>query len=229
MRLPAAGRYAIVAAMSVALLMLHASANAQSLFNTRGSSGQTQASVTSTAASPFGSIGFPRPASANNTQGAGGAFVGRSNRGFVGGRAASQSSASGGGDGNANRGAAGSRSGGEGVVERAAVPPSADRQLESSINSARRTRIIPRHRIAFEFPAKQAAAINGELTRQLANLAARYPDFAHIEVQVEPDGIVKLQGQVPSDDTRKLAEIIIGLEPGVRGVQNKLVLDSDGD
>lgn len=234
MRLPPARRFAIIAAIGVMLSLHHASAHGQSLFNNRASAGPGRSSATSTAGSLFSSnIGFPQPATANATQGATGSFVGRSNRGFVGSRASSQSSSSGGETGNPDRRSAGSRTatgarGGGVGSERAPTPSLADGQREAS-SGVRRTPIVFRHRIAFEFPAKQATAITGQLTKQLANLADRYPDFAQIKVFVEPDGLVKLQGQVPSDDTSKLAAIIAGLEPGVRGVQNELEVAGDRD
>jgi hypothetical protein len=172
-------------------------------------------------------IGFSPSTNTNATPGAGGAFVGRSNREFVGGREASQSVSGVGENSNANRRAAGSQDRGAAAVERAAVPPGADSQREATSNGIRRRQIVPRHRIAFAFPAKRPDAITGELSSQLANLAARYPDFSHITVLLEPDGLVKLQGQVPSDDTRRLAAIIVGLEPGVRSVQNELAVADD--
>ena len=233
MRLPTTYRFAILAAMGVAMWLHHPRVRAQSLFNNRASAGQGQTSATGTTGSLFGNIGFPQPGNANATQGAGGSFVGRSNRGFVGSRASSTSSTSGGETNSTaprptrSRIAVGAR--GDGLAgTREATPASADGQREPS-SGVRRTRIIPRLRIAFEFPATQASAITGQLTKQLENLAARYPDFAQIKVFAEPDGAVKLQGHVPSADARKLAAIIVGLEPGVRSVQNELAVAGDAD
>lgn len=228
MRRPTACRFAIFAAVGVALWMQHPCAWAQSLFNNPARAGQGQATGTSTTGSLFGSIGFPQPV--NATQGAAGSFVGRSNRGFVGSRASSQSSSSGGETGarpGGSQRAAGARGDGS-VNARASTPSSEDGQRQES-GGARRARIIPRHRIAFEFPARQESAITGFLTTQLSNLAERYPDFAQIKVRVEAEGVVKLQGHVPSEHTRKLAAIIAGLEPGVRSVQNELTVAGDPD
>lgn len=230
MRLPTACRFAIMAATGVVLSLQHSCVHAQSLFNNRTSAGQR--SATSTTGSLFPrNTGFPQPASANATPGASGSFVGRSNRGFVGSRVSSQSSTSRGESDNAVRRSFGSRSAtglrGDGVAARGeSTPPREGGQRDAS-SGVRRARIIPRHRIAFEFPAKPAAAITGQLTTQLAKLADRYPDFAHITALVEANGRVKLQGHVPSDDIRKLAAIIVGLEPGVRGVQNELAVEDD--
>ena len=38
------------------------------------------------------------------------------------------------------------------------------------------------------------------------------------------DGQVTLRGKVPSESTRKLVAILVRLEPGVRKVQNELVV-----
>lgn len=213
----------------MALTMLYSSsATAQSLFSQRASASQAQSPSASTKGSLFSSnIGFPRSANATSAQGQGGSFIGRSNRGFVGAPASSPSSSPSGDLGDANRRSSNSRSAGN-TDAQTETPFSAEQQRETGTRS-RRTRIIPRHRIAFDFPAKQATAITDQLTMQLANLSERYPNFAHIKVLVESNGLVKLLGEVPTDSTRKLAAIIVGLEPGVRSVQNELKVAGDAN
>ena len=212
---------ALIAATGFALAMQSSCAKAQSLFNNRASSGQGQ--TTTTTGSLFSrNTGFAPAANATGAQGAASAFVGRSNRGFVGSRTASQSSASGADVGDASRRATAPRRAGSAVTERAETTPAASQQREAAGTRGRRRPIVPRHRIAFGFAPKQATAISSQLTTQLAKLSETNSDFANIQVQVEPGGRVKLQGQVPSNNTRKLVAILVRLEPGVRQVENEL-------
>lgn len=225
MRLTTACGPAILAAAGFALSVHASCAHAQGLFGSRGSAGQNQPSATSPAGSLFSrNIGFPSSANTNQVPGSGRSFVGRSNQRFVGGGALSQSTSSGSDSANTNRRAAPRRvAAGEGT----STPVS--REGAAVSNGVRRKPIIPRHRIAFEFPAKAATAISGQLNSQLQKLAATKPEFAGIKVQVEPLGRVKLTGQVPSDDIRKLAAIMVRLEPGVRKVQNELAVAANRD
>ena len=107
------------------------------------------------------------------------------------------------------------------------MPQSTSRQQGALSGRSRRTSIVPRHRIAFEFPARRATEIRSRLQTQLDNLTTMNPDFARITLQVDAKGRVNLQGQVPSEATRKLAAILVRLEPGVRDVHNELSVEAE--
>jgi hypothetical protein len=222
-------RVSIFAAAGFALSMLPTAAPAQSLFSSRGGSGQNQSSGSTSTGSLFSrNTGFPSGANANQTQSAGNAFVGRSNRGFVGGGGTGQSSSSNAEFGGASRSPA-TRRAAAGAAEGNGSTPLTGREGNVAPGLGQRKPIVPRHRIAFAYPAREKSAIGEHLRTQLAKLAVRNPAFATIEVQVEADGQVRLQGRVPADDTRKLAALLVGFEPGVRGVRNELVVEADRD
>lgn len=220
--------FASVVAATVALALQHACVQAQGLFNNQAAGGRTQTSATSTTGSLFsGNVGVQRSANAAASRRAGGSFVGRSNQGFVGGGTGSQSST----DGERSNTARGAE------PARRLVRPATDGQAEASSAGGRRgtdggrgrpTKIVPRQRIAFPFVPRDATAISAELEKQLANLAARNADFAQVRVSVDAAGRVELRGQVPSENTRKLAALLIRLEPGVRAVHNELSVKSSG-
>lgn len=213
--------YVILAVVVSVVSWQHGVVQAQGLFNKRASTGRNQASATT--GSMFPSItGFPQSTNASNSPTGGRSFIGRSNRGFVGGRAASPSPSEN-NVGNARRSTDGTRR----ADERKAAPPSSSPAPPALPGRSRRTTIVPRHRIAFEFSARKAATISDQLQAQLQNLTARRPGFARIQVQVDANGRVKLQGQVSSEGTRKLVAILVRLEPGVRGVQNELSVVTD--
>lgn len=222
-------RVSIIAAAGFALSMHPSAAPAQSLFSSRGGSGQSQASGASSTGSLFSrNIGFPSGANANQTQAAGNAFVGRSNRGFVGAGGSGQSSSSNAEYSSSSRAPA-TRRAAVTVAEGNGTTPLTGREGNVVTGQTQRKPIVPRHRIAFEFPVREKSAIGEHLRTQLARLAVRNPAFATIQIQVEPDGQVRLQGRVPSEDARKLAAILVGFEPGVRGVRNELVVESNRD
>lgn len=220
MRRSTAGRFAVILALlGTAVSVPGSLAHAQSLFGNNAARGRNQPSAT---VSNFSRIGIPQPPGAR--EGQSGGFIGRSNRGFVGNRAASQS----GGEGNTVRGSAQPRRS-VNTAQNASPPARVSGPRETLPGTARRRTIVPRHRIAFEFAAREATEISGTLQQQLENLAARNPAFARINVDVDSAGRVILQGQVPSENTRKLAAIMVRLEPGVRAVQNELAIEADHD
>jgi len=70
------------------------------------------------------------------------------------------------------------------------------------------------------------SSISQTLSSQFAGVAESSPDFAQITVRVDDDGKATLDGRVRSNATRELAEILVRLEPGVRSVQNDVIVAS---
>jgi len=223
-----------MAAVTVAGFALNSGAQAQSLFNNRPAAGQTRsANGPTSTASPSGSmfsrnVGSPPATNTGLGPAASGAFVGRSNQGFVGRGAPGAAAAAVEANGSGRRGEPERRVGRAASGSEAAAP-AASRIGEAGSGRRKLTTIVPRQRIAFEFVAREPATISAQLQAQLANLAARNPAFAQIHAGVDADGQVRLQGRVPTEGTRKLAAILVRLEPGVRAVHNELIVADERD
>ncbi len=182
-----------------------------------------------------GPTGTQRPLSQGGSQGAfspvagggstavapSGGFVGRGNpRGrFIGAR---QSTSQGGEASSVRRGGQ-QRPGGVRATGSEGPQGSAG-NLRAAGSSQRAIRA--RERIAFDYTVPRPTAIQAALVAQFAVLAERYPLFSDIDVQTTANGQVTLRGKVPSDDDRRLIELIVRLQPGVRSVQNELTIAS---
>lgn len=86
--------------------------------------------------------------------------------------------------------------------------------------------IQPRHEVAFQFPQRDAATIQSTVTTRINALAKKDPGAAGVTVEFPHSGIVVLKGQVQSEEARRLAEMVVRIEPGVRQVQNELVVNA---
>lgn len=196
-------------------------AHAQTLFGNRGPLSQPRGgSGTSSSGSLFSAnAGFPTSSAIRQAQNQAGSFVGRGTPGgFVGGRSSGQPA---------------ERQGrGEYVrerqrgVERPMHHSSAARDAVAAerSNRPRRRTIRPRHLIAFSYESRSPSEISRLLSSQLQNIAESNPEFAGITAEVGDDGQVTLAGYVRSTATRKLAEAVARLEPGVRSVKNELTV-----
>ncbi|MEI6540102.1 MAG: BON domain-containing protein [Planctomycetota bacterium] len=86
-------------------------------------------------------------------------------------------------------------------------------------------------RVGFAFPTASQSQINGRLAS--ANLAtldrftARRPELAGINVATNSSGIAVLSGSVPTVETRRLAANLMRLQPGVRKVDNQIVVQAN--
>lgn len=92
------------------------------------------------------------------------------------------------------------------------------------VGSTQQTVIRPRLEIAFSAPRPTAAVVGQRLNTRFGRLAANSPVVTGIQAAAGNDGVVVLSGSVASEDAKKLAAIMAGLEPGVRSVQNNLVV-----
>ena len=80
----------------------------------------------------------------------------------------------------------------------------------------------PRLRIDFEFAPQVATAVSDRLSRRLQAASPR-AGTSRIEVSVAGD-VAILRGVVASARDRKLAELLVGFEPGIAAVKNQLVV-----
>lgn len=87
---------------------------------------------------------------------------------------------------------------------------------------AQTPQIRPRLKAAFDFPEASAAPVVASSRIRFDKLTARYPQLSQVNVAEGERGVVVLTGEVGSRDTAKMAESLLRLEPGVRGVQNNL-------
>jgi len=84
--------------------------------------------------------------------------------------------------------------------------------------------IRPRHRIAFDYIAVPIDIWIEELCARFSDVAAKRPEFSDIHVAIDVPGAVALTGTAPSESTRRLAELLVSLEPGVRSIRNDVVV-----
>jgi osmotically-inducible protein OsmY len=87
--------------------------------------------------------------------------------------------------------------------------------------------IRPRQRIAFSFPKLEPSSVNTSLHARLGRLEGRGLATDGVTVTLDEKGQVALKGEVDSEHTRKLVEMMARLEPGVRKVQNELTVKAD--
>ncbi len=83
-------------------------------------------------------------------------------------------------------------------------------------------------RVGFAFPSASQAQINGSLTNpniaSLRRFSPIRPELAGIEVALNSEGIAVLTGSAPSVETRRLAANLMRLQPGIRKVENQIVV-----
>ena len=89
--------------------------------------------------------------------------------------------------------------------------------------AARRV-IRPRQEIAFQYPGRDISVLSGEVTERFGRLVRRNASLQGVAIEITPQGAAVLTGAVADEDSKKLAEILVRLEPGVRSVVNELTL-----
>jgi len=87
--------------------------------------------------------------------------------------------------------------------------------------------IRPRLRIAFQYTRPPLNLAVTSLSGRFGRLSSRRPSLANVRFETGADGEITLQGSVSSAETRKLAEIMAGMQPGVRKVRNELTVAED--
>ena len=95
-------------------------------------------------------------------------------------------------------------------------------QTPGAVRAPRVPMNAPRLRVDFAFSQQTTAVISDQLTRRLQAAALRSGP-SRIEVSVA-GGVATLRGEVASARDRKLAELLVGFEPGIAAVKNQLAV-----
>lgn len=90
-------------------------------------------------------------------------------------------------------------------------------------NSGRRV-IRPRQEIAFTYTRPAAEQINSTLNQRFTRFAARRPAMQGVTITIDQQGVATLSGQVETAESRRLAALMVRLEPGVRSIDNQLTV-----
>lgn len=86
-------------------------------------------------------------------------------------------------------------------------------------------------RVGFGFPSAPQLIVVGRLAN--ANVASmgrfvpQRPELNGIDVDVQSNGLAVLTGAVPDEETRRLAANLMRLQPGVRKIENQLVVQAE--
>ncbi|MGD9856252.1 MAG: BON domain-containing protein [Planctomycetaceae bacterium] len=88
---------------------------------------------------------------------------------------------------------------------------------------SRAERLRPQHRVAFSFAPANASIVTTRLQTQIRPLQAG-GRLGDVVFSFDGDGTVMLQGTAASIDDRELAAALARLEPGVRRVDNQIVV-----
>ncbi len=99
-------------------------------------------------------------------------------------------------------------------------------QQGSNANSRPRRAIRPRQRVAFTPPQVDAATISASVRAGLERIPAVSNSTApgSIDVTWNSEGALTLRGSVDTAGTKRLAEMMARLQPGVSRVQNELIV-----
>lgn len=82
----------------------------------------------------------------------------------------------------------------------------------------------PQIRIAFSAPALPVSQVSTSMGTSLDRIKVQHDKLSGVQFEVGADHSVTLRGQVDSAGTRKLAEFLAMLEPGIRKVNNELTV-----
>jgi hypothetical protein len=95
-------------------------------------------------------------------------------------------------------------------------------QNRNNQNTTNRKPVRPRFRIAFSAPIIPLQQVQSQLRVAAINLPPIARATSSIDIQVDTKGMVTLSGSVATLRERKLLESYVRMEPGVRGVSNKI-------
>ena len=86
-------------------------------------------------------------------------------------------------------------------------------------------------RVGFAFPSASQSQINGSLASaniaSLSRFSPIRPELAGIDVALNSNGLAILTGSAPTVETRRLAANLIRLQPGVRKIDNQIVVQAN--
>ena len=86
-------------------------------------------------------------------------------------------------------------------------------------------------RVGFAFPTASQSQLTGRLANaniaSLSRFSSSRPELAGIEVALNSSGTAVLTGSAPTVETRRLAANLMRLQPGIRKVDNQIVVQAD--
>ena len=151
----------------------------------------------------------------------GSGFVGNSqNSGrFVGSQFSGQQQVQGGGSSGRNTfGSSASRGRGGTTGRRSTMP-------NQGARSSRTKRVRPRLRVAFITQPRSMTTVKASLDTRFSKLLSRRTELAGVSISVgKVAGHLVLAGKVPNESALKKAAALVRMEPGVRKVDNQLVI-----
>ena len=95
-------------------------------------------------------------------------------------------------------------------------------QNSGNTGNVRTKRARPQQRIAFTYPKANLAMTQVKLSSRFKQQAK----VAGADTRISDEGVATLVGTVKDEDSRKLAEALTRLEPGVRSVVNELQVEA---
>jgi len=84
--------------------------------------------------------------------------------------------------------------------------------------------IRPQVKLGFNTPMMPSQALQSTVQARVINLPALGDRMSGVTALADAQGTVTLSGRVASEDDRKLTEILVRMEPGVRTVKNELAV-----
>jgi len=108
-------------------------------------------------------------------------------------------------------------------------PPTYDQRNGGQISGGQPSRpssVRPRFRIGFDVSPTGTLSARESLTplQPLTTRLSRESGFSGVRIQRDPTGVLTLTGVVSSERERKLAEAFVRLEPGVRSINNEILV-----
>ncbi|MEZ6128324.1 MAG: BON domain-containing protein [Planctomycetaceae bacterium] len=83
-------------------------------------------------------------------------------------------------------------------------------------------------KIGFAYPQPQATSLfAGSAVNVVQNVALRRPELRNVTVNMAAGGVATLTGFAPDADSRRLAGNLLRLNPGVRQVDNRLLISAE--
>ncbi|MCA9115766.1 MAG: BON domain-containing protein [Planctomycetaceae bacterium] len=87
----------------------------------------------------------------------------------------------------------------------------------------------PRVEIAFSYPRASPADVRQAASTRFSLISRRYPQLAGVQLTGGPEGTIVLTGTVADERSRRMAEHLLRLEPGVRKIDNQLAVGDSPD
>ena len=84
-------------------------------------------------------------------------------------------------------------------------------------------------RVSFSMPTETSVTSSMSVATQasIQQVAQSWPDFQNINIQLSPQGIATLTGSADNVEIRRLAANLIRLQPGIRGVENQILVPAE--